>query len=270
MLLVQTHQIRALGGAQIHHRGGGSAGDHERRVDLAVLQRLGGIAEGEVLRIDVGLGHVIGRQEVHGVEVNAGARRADGHILALQILHGLNGRVAGDQLHGLVVQRRQRGKAGDGIALVLLEADAVVGVIGHVALHKAQLCKAHVQHVDVGRGALARHGRDRDVGMVGDVLGQHAAEGVVGARGSAGGKGQLRKRRGAGERQHQSQKQSHEFLHFHFLHPESSDRPSVSFEFYYTRSCIHVQYVSHLFLLIIAFILNFASLARLFAVFQRI
>ena len=51
-----------------------------------------------------------------------GARRADGDVLAAQIFHGLDFGVAGHQLHGLVVEGRQRGEAGNGSAFILLKA----------------------------------------------------------------------------------------------------------------------------------------------------
>ena len=53
VFLIHADQVSALGGAQVDHSGGGGARDHEAGVDLAVLQRFGGIAKGEVLRIDV-------------------------------------------------------------------------------------------------------------------------------------------------------------------------------------------------------------------------
>ena len=218
VLLVQADQVAALGGGQVDHGGGGSAGDDERGVDLAVLQGLGGIAKAEVLGIDVGLGHVIGGEEVHGVEVHAGALGADGDVLALQVLDALDVGVAGDQLHGLGVQGAQGGEGIDGVALVLLEANAVVGVVRHVVLHEAQLGVADVQQVDVGGGAVARDGGDGHVGMVGDVLSQHAAEGVVGAGSTAGGEGQLRQGGDAAQRQNQRDDQGHNFLHGGFLH----------------------------------------------------
>ena len=54
--VVQADQISALGGAQIGYSRGGSAGNDERSVDLAVLQSFGRIAEGQILGKNVSIG----------------------------------------------------------------------------------------------------------------------------------------------------------------------------------------------------------------------
>ena len=135
VLLVQAHQIHGVGGGQGGHGVGGSAGHHEGGVDLAVLQGLGALVKGLVGGTDVVLGQAVDVQDVDGVEVHAGARRADGHALARQIRHGLDLGIQGDDLDLLHVQRRHDGEIGDG-AGVGKGAGAGVGIGEHVRLGK--------------------------------------------------------------------------------------------------------------------------------------
>ena len=110
------------------------------------------------------------------------------------------------------IQRCQRGKGRHGVSLE--QADALIGIVGHVVLHKAQLVHVHVQLVNIVHGTVAGHGVDGKVGIVGNVLGQHGAVGVVYAAGSAGRKGQFIRQRGSGaENHHQAQQQGDQFLH---------------------------------------------------------
>ena len=185
VLVVQAHQVDGLGGGKVGDGGGGGTGHDEGGVDLAVLQGVGAVAEGLVGGLDVGLGQVIGPQDVDGVEVHAGAGGADGHVLALQISHGLDGLVQGDDLDLLGVEGGHGGEAVDG-AGIGKEVGAVVGVGHHVALAEGQLGVAVVHLEDVGLGAVAHQTHDVDAGVVGGVLGDDGAEGVVGAGLAAG------------------------------------------------------------------------------------
>ena len=196
MLVIQAHQIGVLGGGQSGDSHGGGACHHEGGVDLAVLQGVGAGAEVLVLGVDVILCQVIGGQDIQGVVVHAGARGADGDRLALQIRHGLDVRVTGDDLHLLHIQSSDSGEIR--IGEPLKQPLAVIGVAHHVGLDEAQLGHVHLHLLDVVLGAVADHGRDLgSVAVGGDGLRQHAAEAVISTLVAAGAEFQLRA--GAGD-----------------------------------------------------------------------
>ncbi|MPM86532.1 hypothetical protein SDC9_133621 [bioreactor metagenome] len=189
MLVVQAHQIHALGGGQRGDGGGGSAGHDESRVQLAVLQRVGAVAEALIGGVDVLLGQVIGAQKVDGVVVHAGAGGADGDVLALQVGNGLNVGVGGDDLHLLHVQVGHGGDVGNSAGF-----GKQVGArirIGHdVGLDKAQLSRAVLQVLNVVLRAAGLDGDNAHAGIAGDILAQHAAERIVCTLRTAGREGQ--------------------------------------------------------------------------------
>ena len=190
VLVVDADEVDAAGGRKVGDGGGGCAGDDECRVDLAVLQALSAVAEALVNGGDVLLCvYAVHAEHVDCVEVNAGAESADGNGLALEILNGLDVGVGGDDLDLLHVQRRRDGEAVDCAGLGE-EVGAGVGVAHNVGLAEAELHGAGVEVFNVGLRAVADDRGDFDVGIVGDVLSQNAAEGVIGAGFTAGSKGQ--------------------------------------------------------------------------------
>ena len=188
MLLVQADQVHGAAGGQVHDGGGGRAGHHEGRVDFLVLQAVRAVAEALVHGADAAVGvNVISAQHVHGVEPHAGTPVADGDGLARKIRHGLDVGIGGDDLHLLHVEG---GHHGEVLHLGVEEALAVKGVAHNVGLDEAQLDVPGGQVLDVGLGAAGGDGGDRDAGVIGDIAGQHAAEGIVGAGLAAGAEGQ--------------------------------------------------------------------------------
>ena len=192
MLVVDGDHVDGLGGAQVDHGGGGGAGGQEGGVDLAVLKALGGGAEGLEDGLDVLLDvQAVGVKHVLGVEVGTGVLVAHADGPALQIGHGLDVGVGGDDLHGLGVDARQDPDVGHGAGL-LEGTGAVIGVGHNVGLNGGQLVDAgrHVLQV-VGRTAGGHHVHAHGVGvlLIEDVR-EHAAYRKVGAGLAAGAHGQ--------------------------------------------------------------------------------
>ena len=185
MGVIQRHQISSLGSGQIHDSGGGGAGHDEGGVDLAVLQSVSAVAEGLIGGIDLGelaigiqITDAISAQNVHGVEVHAGAGLTHGDIFTFQVSHGLDAGIHGDDLHLLGIEG---GHGGEAINLLVKDVGAVVGVGHHIGLAEGQLGIAGVQFFNVGLGAVAHQTHDFDAGVVGGMLGDGAAKGVIGA-----------------------------------------------------------------------------------------
>ena len=228
MLIVQADEVDVLGGGQLGDGGGGGAGHDESGVDLAVGQGLGAVAEGLIGGLDVILGQTVGAENVDGVEVHAGAGGADGDGLALQIRNGLDLGIQGDDLDLLHVQGSDDGEAVDRAEL-LKGAGAGEGIGQNVGLGEAQLRIAHIQRVDVRGGTAGGDRGDVGAGDLADLLGQNAAEAVIGAGLAAGGEGQLGaavlrghsvigKGGNAQSQNHaQSQCKSQNLFHVHFL-----------------------------------------------------
>ena len=86
-------------------------------------------------------------------------------VLALQVRHGLDVRVAGDDLHLLHVQGGHRGEIRTGEPLK--QPLAVVGVAHDVGLDEAQLRGVELHLLDVVLRAVGDHGRDLGAGAVG-------------------------------------------------------------------------------------------------------
>ena len=185
VLVIDADQVNLTAGAQVGDGGGGGAGHDEGGVDLAVLQAVGAVAEALVNGLDVIDGHVITAQNVNCVEVNAGAQSTDGNALAAQILNGLDVGVHGDDLNLLHVEG---GHGGEAVHSAGLSEDvgAVVSVAHNVRLAEAQLVGAGIHVLNIGLGAVAGDGSDGQVGVGGNILGNDAAERVVGAGLTAG------------------------------------------------------------------------------------
>ena len=185
-LLGQRHhgEVHAAGG-QLGDGHGGGAGHGEGGVDLAVLQLLGGVAEGAVGDVDVVIGHAVGLQDLTGVELGAGAAVAHADGLAGQLGH-IGDAAAGGDLDGLVVQAGHP----QGVGLRLLEhVLTIVGIGQHVGLENGQLVLAVGDTLDVllggagGGGGHVQHIADDGV-----EHGAHAgAHAVVSTGGAAGG-----------------------------------------------------------------------------------
>ncbi len=189
MLVIQAHQIHALGGGQRGDGGGGSAGHNEGRVQLAVLQRVCTVAEALIGGVDVLLGQIISAQKVDGVVIHAGTGGTDGDVLALQVGNGLDVGVGGDDLHLLHVEVRHGGDVGNSAGLGK-QVGARIRIRHDVRLDKAQLSRAVLQVLNVVLRAAGLDGDNAHAGIAGDILAQHAAKGIVCTLRAAGREGQ--------------------------------------------------------------------------------
>ena len=185
MLIIDADQVNLTAGAQVGDGGGGGAGHDEGGVDLAVLQAVGAVTEALVNGGNIVDGHVVAAENVNCVEVNAGTKGTDGNALAAQILNGLDVGVHGDDLNLLHVEGGHGGEAVHSAGLGK-DVGAVVGVAHNVRLAEAQLVGAGVHILNIGLGAVAGDGSDGQVGVGGNILGDDAAESVVGAGLTAG------------------------------------------------------------------------------------
>ena len=86
----------------------------------------------------------------------------------------------------LLVERGCDGEAADSAGLGE-EVGAVIGVAHNVGLAEAELYIAGVEVFNVCLGAVAGDGGNAQVAVIGNVLGKHAAESIIGARFTAGG-----------------------------------------------------------------------------------
>ncbi len=95
-------------GREVADRGDAEAGRLQRGVELAVLDQLDQLGEGQVLDLaEVVVAHAGGGEDRAGVELGAGGRRADRQALALEVGERLDaGLLAGDDLD--VVRDRSR------------------------------------------------------------------------------------------------------------------------------------------------------------------
>ena len=119
--------------------------------------------------------------------------------MALKYTPGLEGSVGGDDLHLLHVERGDSGEAVD-LAGLLKEVRAVVGVGHNVGLAECELGVAVLKFHDVCLRAVADEADDVHTRVIGRVLGDDGAEGIVGAGFAAGDKAELRAGRGSGRR----------------------------------------------------------------------
>ena len=189
MLVVKAHKIDLTGRGERGDGGGGSAGDDERRLDLAVLQGLDAVAEGLIGRVDVLVGvDAVDAEHVNGVEVHARAGGADGDAFALQVGDALDVWVERDDLHLLHIERGDRG---EGRVRRVKQARALIGVSADVGLHEAELRVARRHCLDVRLGAAGGDRGHAGRGLVAHLAGEHGAEAVIGALVAAGGEGQL-------------------------------------------------------------------------------
>ena len=78
-LAVDRNEVSVIGGRKLSDRRSRSACNDERCVDLAVLEAFRGIREAQVLGLDGVFAEACRSQDVDRVEVNAGARSADGN-----------------------------------------------------------------------------------------------------------------------------------------------------------------------------------------------
>ena len=189
MLIIQAHQVSGLGAGQLGDGGGGSAGHHKGGVDLAVLQCLSAVAEALIGGVDVLLNvQAISAQNVHGIVEHAGAGVAHGDVLALQVGHGLDAGIAGDDLDLLHVQGSDGGEVSDGSAIEV--TDALVGISHNVGLHEAQLGVANLHVLNVSLRTAGRNNGHLGAGSLANLTGQNAAKAEVGTLITASGEGQ--------------------------------------------------------------------------------
>ena len=217
---VNGNQVSGVGGAQLGDGRSGRTCHNKGRVDLAVLQRVGGIGKALVLGVDVGLSQAGGSQNIGGIEVYAGTGCADGNASALQIGNTLDAGIHGHQLNRLGIQARHNP---EGINLTggLKGAGALPGVGHNVGLNGAQLVVTGGDALNVGLGAIGGNHGHINAGLILNVLAQNTAVAVIGAGGSAGAHGHLRGGRAAGSQgkgQGSGQCQGKQL--FHFLHCE--------------------------------------------------
>ncbi len=190
MLVIEGDEVDILRGGKVGDGGRGSAGDDERRIDLAVLQGVSAVAEGLIGGLDVIFSQAIYAENVHRVEVYAGTGRADRNALSFEIGNSLDAGVSRDDLHLLGVEGGDGGEAVD-LAVLLKEVRAVVGVGHDVGLAEGEFSVAVSQFIDVGLRTVADEADDVHAGVVGGMLGQHGAERVVRAGLAAGDKAEL-------------------------------------------------------------------------------
>ncbi len=181
----------------------GAPATTKRSVDLTVLQGVGAVTEALIGGIDLGelafgvqIAQTVSAEDIHGVEIHAGAGGAHGDVLTGKVGHSLDAGIGGHDLHILHVQGRHGGEAVDG---VFKEVRAVIGIGHYVGLAEGQLRVAVGQLLHVGLGAVAYKAGDCHIGIVGSVLGDDGAEGIIGAGLAAGDKAQLRGRSAAAE-----------------------------------------------------------------------
>ena len=160
--------------------------------------------------------------------VLARAGRTRGNAFALEVLDAVDARVgAGDQLHGLGVQRTQGTQILQGRIGKL--GFAVVGRVQNVGGHEGRLDVLGAQQFGVAHRSACGFSGGGDLpavdrGFVGNQLGQHAAQGVIRATRAAGGDAEKHALLGHGGprengcRGHQGQDQSAiEFHRFSFV-----------------------------------------------------
>ena len=150
----------------------------------------GGVAEVEVLRIDIVDGHVVCLENIESVEVNARAGSTDGDLLALKIGNGLDVGIHGDDLYLLHVEGCDNGEILD-CAGVGEEVGAVLSIAHNIGLAECQLSAAGCKVLDIGLGAVAGNCGDGGVGLIGDLLCNDGAESIVGALLAAGDEGEV-------------------------------------------------------------------------------
>ena len=230
--VVEADEIDVLGGSEIRDGGGGRARDDERGVDLAVLDVVDAVAEGLVGRDDVRLGQAVGAEDVNSVEVHAGATGTDGDTLALKVGDRLDRRIGGNNLDLLHIERRDGGEAVD-LAAFGEEVRAGVGVSHDVGLAEGEVCIAVLKLEDVRLRAVADETDDVDARVVGRVLRDGGAEGVIGAGLAASDKAEFRALIGCAGRgigaartgskaQNQNQSQQNGDTFFHDISSSSS------------------------------------------------
>ena len=195
MLLVKAYQIDASGGRKVGDGGGGSAGNDEGSVKLAVLETVGTVAEALVGGLYVVLGQTVGTEHVNGVKVNTGAGSADGNLFACKVGNGLYVGVGCDYLDLLHVES---GNNGEALNLGVEQALAVIGIAHNVGLNESYLNIAGCQILDIGLGAVGGNSGNCNVGIAGDIGGEDSAEAVVGAGLAAGAEGESLGAAGAG------------------------------------------------------------------------
>ena len=179
------HDVRGIG--QLHDGGVGQGGGGEGRVHGAVLHGGGGVGEAQILHVKVVVGKAGGFQDLLGVDLGAGARVADANLLALQIRDGVDvGGLEGYQLDHLGIHARNGPQLGHS-PVFRHGIHALIGIAQHVVLQDGQLRFPVVQGTGVGGGSAGGGGGDLQVVYVlGEHVGQYAAQGVIGARVAAG------------------------------------------------------------------------------------
>jgi len=189
--------------ADVDNAGVGRAGVHHDGVDLAVLQQLHGGAVGQVLGLDVAEGDPVALEDDLHVQHARASLDSAGHLLALEVLVGLDPRIGfHDRLDRVGVQRDE---AADVLHRAALEVFlALVGPVGHQGLDEADLHRLVLDVAGVLHGAARRLGRHVEAdARVGPDLGDGHAERIVGAAHGARPEGNVFRLRVAGGRQAQ-------------------------------------------------------------------
>ena len=185
VFVVKADHVHGLGSGKLGNGRGRSAGAEERRVDLAVLEALGAVAEGLVHGGNIVHRHAVSGEHVERVEVGAAADVADAHALAAQVFHGLERGVGRDDLHRFGVQSAENAEAVD-LAAVGKGVRAVVGVGHNVGLDGRKIVHTVLHAHEVILGAAGRNNRELDVGLLSDHGAEDAGVAVIGAALAAG------------------------------------------------------------------------------------
>ena len=185
----QRNDLQGVALCKVGHRRHGHTARDQGGVQVAVLDLVHRLGERGAVFFHIGAGHAVHLEQIGHQLVLARAGRARGNAFALEVLDAVDARIGtGDQLHGLGVQRAQGPQVFQGRIGKL--GFAVVGRVQNVGGHKGRLDVLGAQQFGVahrGTGGFSGGGDFLavDRGLVGDQLGQHAAQGVIGAAGAA-------------------------------------------------------------------------------------
>ena len=168
-------------GREVADRGDAEAGRLQGRVELAVLDQLDRLGEGQIFDLaEILVFHAGGGEDGAGVELGAGGRRADGQALALEVGKRLDaGLLGGDDLDVVRID------GGDAAQFVELAGKAGLGVafrreLDGIAERKGDLALALLQEVEVlDRGLGRLHLRAGALDALAIDIGQGNAERIV-------------------------------------------------------------------------------------------
>ena len=184
LFVSEGDEVEGVGGGVVDDSSGGSTGDGEGGIDLAVLELVNAILEGAVHRIDVVLGQTRSAEHLPGVDLGTGTNVTNADGLALEVGNGVDAGL-GEDLNGLVVDTGNPQSVGLGIAVE--GVGALVRVVDNVGLENGHLSLAVGDHVDVCNRSAG--GLNVEVGkgqLVAEDGLENAADSIVGTGGTAG------------------------------------------------------------------------------------